>query len=161
MALIIEDGSQVSGANSYVTLAEFKAWADARSVTYSATDSVVEAQILRAMDYIETQSFVGFKLTSTQALQWPRSGVVIDGFAVGSTDIPNELKLAVYEATKAEIDGDSKLAATDRQVVSETVGEISVTYKDSSSMKRATPALTAALRKIVGTGGGYNVVSRA
>ncbi|MFW0776261.1 MAG: DnaT-like ssDNA-binding protein, partial [Rickettsiales bacterium] len=30
MALVIEDGSIVSGANSYITVAEYSTWADAR-----------------------------------------------------------------------------------------------------------------------------------
>lgn len=157
MALTIENGTQVSGANSYISLAEFKAWADARSITYGA-DSVVEGQILRAMDYIESLAFQGFKLTRGQALQWPRSNVVIDGFAAPVDEIPVYLKNAVYEATKVEIDGDSKLAASDRQVTSEQVGEIAITYKDSASMKRETPALTAALRKLTAS---PNLVSRA
>jgi hypothetical protein len=148
MALVIEDGTRVSGANSYVTLAEFKAWADSRGITYG-TDQVIESQILRAMDYIEGLSFIGFKETQTQPLQWPRVNVVIDGFGLEASTIPGQLKTAVYEATKVEIDGDSKLAAVDRQVTRETVDSISVTYKDNAAMQRATPALTSALRKLV------------
>ena len=148
MALIVENGTRVPGANSYVSLAEFKAWADARSITYGA-DATVEGQILRAMDYIESLAFVGFKETQDQALQWPRVNVVIDGFGLAASTIPTELKSAVYEATKLEIDGDSKIAPVDRQVTSETVDAISITYKDNAPMQRSTPALTSALRKLV------------
>lgn len=148
MSLVVEDGTRVTGANSYVSLAEFKAWADSRAITYG-TDAVVQGQILRAMDYIESLAFVGFKETETQPLQWPRVNVVIDGFGLDASTIPVELKRAVYEATKIEIDGDSKLAPVDRQVTSEKVDTISITYKDNAPMQRATPALTAALRKLV------------
>lgn len=148
MALIVEDGTRVPGANSYVSLADFKAWADARGITYGS-DATVEQQILRAMDYIEGLNFVGFKETETQSLQWPRVNVVIDGFGLDASTIPAELKVSVYEATKVEIDGDSKIAPVDRQVISETVDSISITYKDNSGTQRNTPALTSALRKLV------------
>lgn len=148
MALIVENGTRVPGANSYVSLADFKAWADARGITYGS-DATVEQQILRAMDYIEGLNFVGFKETETQSLQWPRVNVVIDGFGLDASTIPAELKVSVYEATKVEIDGDSKIAPVDRQVISETVDAISITYKDNAGTQRNTPALTSALRKLV------------
>ncbi len=40
MTLIVEDGSRVANANTYVSLAEFKAWADARLITYSSDSHV-------------------------------------------------------------------------------------------------------------------------
>jgi hypothetical protein len=113
MALTVEDGSIVTGANSYVTLAEFKSWADARGITYG-TDAAVEAQIVRAMDFIETLTFKGLKKDQYQPLQFPRVHLVIDGFEVHSETIPEELKTAVFEAVKLEIDGDSKLNPQER-----------------------------------------------
>ena len=148
MTLIVEDGSCVAGANTYVSLAEFKTWADARLINYNS-DSHVNAYILRAMDYIEDLSFIGFKETETQALQWPRVNVVIDGFGLDASTIPDELKVAVYEAVKTVIDGDSKQDPIDRQVVSESVDVISITYKDTAGQQRQTPELTRALRKLV------------
>jgi len=148
MALIVEDGSEVSGANSYVSVDNFIAWADARGVTYPALPEL-QHKILRAMDYIESLSFVGQKNTDTQALQWPRAYVTIDGYSVESDEIPPELKLAVYEATKIEIDGDSKLTASERETIKEKIGDIEVTYASSAGMKRQTPALTRALKKLV------------
>lgn len=157
MALVIEDGSIVSGANSYVTLAEFKAWADARGVTYG-TDAAVEAQIVRAMDYIESLAFKGLKKDQYQALQFPRVHLIIDGFEVNSSTIPTELKNAVFEAVKLEIDGDGKLTPEERVTMSETVGSISVTYAPNQGSTRVTPAMTKALAKLVNS---PNYVSRA
>ena len=155
--LIVETGQSLSDANSYVSLADYKAWADARGLTYG-TDTALEQQILRAMDYIESLYFVGVKHTELQSLQWPRDRVIVDGYSVETTEIPKELKRAVYEAVKIEIDGDSKLSAVDRETMSETVGDISITYKSNSGMTRQTPALSFALRKLVAP---LNMVSRA
>lgn len=148
MALVVEDGTLVSGADSYVTLAEFKAWADKRGVTYG-TDEAVTQQIYRAMDYIESLNFIGEKSDENQALQWPRDQVVIDGYYIDSDEMPNELKVAVYESIKAELDGDSRMTASDRRTISEKVGELQVTYANNADVKRSIPAVTKALRKLI------------
>jgi hypothetical protein len=148
MALVVEDGTLVSGADSYVTLAEFKAWADKRGVTYG-TDSAVTQQIYRAMDYIESLNFIGEKSDENQALQWPRDQVVIDGYYIDSDEMPNELKVAVYESIKAELDGDSRMTASDRRTISEKVGDLQVTYANNADVKRSIPAVARALRKLI------------
>ena len=148
MTLVVEDGSKVTGANTYITLAEFKAWADARGVNYSSDGHVTE-NILRAMDYIEELMFIGVKETRDQALQWPRVDVVIDGYALDVGEIPKELKNAAYELVKAIIDGDNKLNPVERQVTKEKVDSLEVTYKSNAGMQRHTPAVTRALRKLI------------
>jgi hypothetical protein len=148
MALVVEDGTLVSGADSYVTLAEFKAWADKRGVIYG-TDSAVTQQIYRAMDYIESLNFIGEKSDENQALQWPRDQVVIDGYYIDSDEMPDELKVAVYESIKAELDGDSRMTASDRRTISEKVGDLQVTYANNADVKRSIPAVTKALRKLI------------
>lgn len=148
MAIVVEDGTLVSGANSYITLAEFKAWADDRGITYGA-DSLLSQQLYRSHDYFEGLKFKGLKADENQAMQWPRDQVLIDGYAVDSNEIPKEVKTALYELIKLEIDGDSKLSPSEREVTSEQVDSIKITYKDNAGMKRSTPALERALRKLV------------
>lgn len=148
MALTVENGTLVANANSYISVADFTAWADARGITYPALPEL-QQKILRAMDYIESLDFVGQKHEETQALQWPRDYVYIDGYSIESDEIPAEVKKAVYEATKVEIDGDSRLTASERETTSERIGDIAVTYSSSAGMKRTIPAVTKALRKLV------------
>ena len=149
MALVIEDGSVVTGANSYVTLAEFKAWADSRDISYNADDDVVEAQILRAMDYIERLYFIGNKANENQPLQWPRTEALIDGYYADATEIPKEVKIAVYEATVVEAAGYSELEIQSRKTLRERVGDIEVQYAENSENRTITPALQYALNRIV------------
>lgn len=149
MALVVEDGSVVSGANSYVTLAEFKSWADARDITYSADDNVLEAQILRAMDYLERLYFIGNKANENQPLQWPRTEALIDGYYADATEIPKEVKTALYEATVVEASGYSELEVQSRKTLRERVGDIEVQYADNSENRTVTPALQYALNRIV------------
>lgn len=93
MALVIEDGSVVTGANSYVTLAEAQAYAVARG---STSASITEVKLISAMDYLESlrADYQGSKISGDQVLQWPRTGVVVDDFAIGDDEIPSCLKAA-------------------------------------------------------------------
>lgn len=148
MALVIEDGSVVANANSYITVAEFKAWADARGISYG-TDQAVEQAILRAMDWFERQYFIGNKANENQPLQWPRTEALIDGYYADATEIPKEVNTALYEATKVELEGNSELNNEDRRTIREQVGDISVEYAANSLNRVTTPALTFAMNRIV------------
>ncbi len=89
MALTIEDGSGVAGANSYVSLADAIAWASARAIDVDMSEGL----LLRAMDYLESlrAEYQGYKTDSTQSLQFPRAGLFLDGALFASDDIPTEL----------------------------------------------------------------------
>ena len=97
MTLIVEDGTNVVGANTYATLATVRAYAVARGVTLSTVDATLEAQVIQAMDYLEAQRsrYQGEQTykTSTvaQALQWPRKNVLIDCIEFPTNEIPQEL----------------------------------------------------------------------
>lgn len=102
MAIIVEDGTGVANANSYVTLAEARDYAQNRGVTLPADDAAASALLFPAMDYIESfrARYQGRKTYPTeahpapQALQWPRVGVSIDGQPWPADMIPAELKAA-------------------------------------------------------------------
>ena len=98
--LIIEDGTGVANANSYVTDAEYKAYANLRGKAVAATQPERETFLILAMDYIEShrKQFQGTKTDYTQSLQWPRVAVEIDDYSVASDSIPQELKSAQMEA---------------------------------------------------------------
>ena len=158
MALVIETGSLISGANSYVTVDNFIAWAEARGISFTLDDSLIEQNILRAMDYFESLHFLGIKSDENQALQWPRDRVYIDGYSVESDEIPNEVKNAIYELVKIEFDGDSPIGSQERQTESEQIGDIKVVYSNKAMMRKRTPAFSHAVRKLIH---GVNYVSRS
>lgn len=100
--LIVEDGSNVAGANTYCDLVGIRAYAAARGVTLSDDDSKLSPLVFSAMDYIESKrkEFQGSKtnyigvdgtLLVPQPLQWPRRGVEIDNECFSEFSIPIEL----------------------------------------------------------------------
>lgn len=98
-ALVIETGAVVAGADSFVTAAEFVTYAANRSVTISTTLATQEGFLRKAMTFItgQRQLFQGRKVNEAQTLQWPRSNVIADDYAVDSATIPQDLKDAQCE----------------------------------------------------------------
>jgi hypothetical protein len=131
MALIIEDGTGVVGANSYVSVAEFQAWLAARGYTITGNP---EQLLLRAMDYIESLNYWGMPVICDQDLAWPRAWVPMDGCCYfNSNQIPEDLKTAQMQVARSIDAGVDPLSTLPRLVSSVTVGPISVTYEKGST----------------------------
>lgn len=111
MALIIEDGTVITNANTYATISYVTAYCDDRKLLMPNGDDVdgesktdMEAAILRAMVYIESKPYKGIKTDRDNPLKWPRNGVEdIDEFAVESDKIPSEILFALARAFYEEI----------------------------------------------------------
>lgn len=93
MALVVEDGTGLVNANSYISESFADTHHDDRGNTKWGAGSSADQQsaLIRAADYIDKRWgiwFRGIKGSSTQALQWPRvgafdnSGYVLDGVPV-------------------------------------------------------------------------------
>ena len=150
MALIIEDGTGKIDAQSYATDAELTAYAAERGITVAGTNGTNEQILLKAMSHIEGQSYIGYKKTREQALQWPRNDVELYGWDWPDDQIPSQMKSAQIE-TALQIDaGSDPTETTDPDVKSESVGSLSVTYMDHSSTKR--PKIDLALAGLIKTG---------
>lgn len=55
MAIVVEDGTGVSGANSFVSLADARTYAADRGVTLSEDDAALSPLLHKAMDYLESK----------------------------------------------------------------------------------------------------------
>lgn len=158
MAIVVEDGSIVSGANSYASEAELTAYATARGVTLTAG---TEELLLKAMDYLETLEYVGTKSTADQPLQWPRTGVYIDGYALSDDAIPQELKNAEMALAISIDSGVDPMATLERATKREKADVLEVEYMDNASSVAIITSVNRLLRKLLagGTGGSsYRVV---
>lgn len=94
MTITVEDGSGIADANSYVTIADYRAYASQRGVSLPVADPDVEPQLIQAMDYLEIQPWAGYPTYDDQALAWPRSGVYISGSEIAENAIPGKIKFA-------------------------------------------------------------------
>lgn len=99
MAIIVEDGTGKTDANSYISVSQARAYAESRGFSLPANDAEVEPMVVNACDYVESfaEDFKGKRKTATQALSWPRVDVVIDGEKFPDDAIPRQLILAQCE----------------------------------------------------------------
>ncbi len=146
MAIVVEDGTGLTNSNSYVSVADATVYATLRGVTVTAN---LDDALIKAIDYIESQSFQGYKNTKAQALQWPRTGVYIDNFSVDVDEIPTELINAQIEAALVVDGGDEILPVNERETETETVDVISVTYAPGSRSNPGYPKIDVWLDKVL------------
>lgn len=146
MAIVVEDGTVVANANSYVSEAELTTYATARGVTITGN---TEQLLIKAMDYIEGLDFIGVKYSLDQALQWPRVNVVIDSYLQDITTIPTQLKNGLMETALAIDAGNEPLSNLEREQQSVKVGDISVTYSSGANATTVVRKISNALAKVV------------
>lgn len=106
MAFIVEDGTIVTGATSYATVAEFDSYWSDRAISLSSTTAQKQAALIIATQYADNNyNFVGHLVnTITQPLNWPRSFAVDNqGRSIDADEIPGALKNGVYELAYREI----------------------------------------------------------
>ena len=153
--LIVEDGSNVSGANTYITVAELDTYAADRGVTITAADEAAKGLlIIEAMDYIESLDYIGFKNQEDQSLQWARANVVIDSFLIPVNSIPKLLKDAEAEVALAIDQGESPLEQIERVTQREKVGSLEVEYSNNGQSTTLIRKIHAKLNKLLKSGSG-------
>ena len=134
MTLVVEDGTGLANADSYITVAQYKAYADGRGYDYSTlTDAQIEVKLREGVQFVDTIGrFKGVQLTEGQALEFPRSGCY-DWNGREVTGVPKRVKDAQAEATYKAQSG-TLYTDADRggMIKSESVGPISVTYMDGA-----------------------------
>lgn len=133
MALVIEDGTGVAGANSYVTVEEIQRYCNQRGLSLPEETAGVETLAVTAFDYVEMfePQFKGHKTTPNQRTAFPRSGVVIGKYTLPSDEIPWQLKDAQCQATAEALDSDL-LPNPSASVKKEKVDVIEVEYQDAA-----------------------------
>src|ERR1051325_7143664 len=98
MALIATNGGSTS--NSYVTLTEANDYfADRLNTTEwdAAVSETKEKALITATRRIDEEQFFGYKVSTSQALKWPRYNVLDeDGVYLPSDSIPERVKQAVF-----------------------------------------------------------------
>lgn len=162
MTLIVEDGTGIDNANSYVTLAEARAYALARGVTLSATDSVVEILVIKAMDYLESldSQFKGVRKTDTQELSWPRDYVYRNDTGSEYPAIPKELKNAlnqlILDSNTFDINPNRLLTDKGQKIKERIEGAIDVEYAEQEQLtKPMLRKFDAMIQPLLKSGGGF------
>ena len=133
MTLIVEDGSGLSTAESYISAADASTRHTNLGNTNCAllTSDEMEQALRRATVYMEQayrERWQGYVQHLDQALSWPRNSVVIDGWRWIATDIvPAEVANACADLALKAAAGDLNADLT-RGVVRKKVGPLETEF---------------------------------
>ena len=107
MSLIVETGTASATAESYASIADVDSYASARGMSaWTGADAVKEAALRNATQYLDaTYKYKGERVKQLQALMFPRSGIVFDGYTISSESIPSMLKTACIELAIKSLSG--------------------------------------------------------
>ncbi len=102
MALVVEDGTGKTDAESYISVADSNTYHTAHGHTaWTGSETVKEQALRAATQYLDATfqlQWKGRSVTKEQALDWPRSGATLqDGWNIDSDEIPASLQHATTE----------------------------------------------------------------
>ncbi|PWJ88363.1 hypothetical protein C8D77_11185 [Mesorhizobium loti] len=156
MALVVEDGTGLAGANSYVSVADFEAYLDSRATALPSGDE--EGALIRATDFIDGEyrlRFPGKRLLGrTQALEWPRKEAVDQfGEDIDDDEVPVEIKNATCEAAVRELADPGSLSPDlerGGKIKELKAGSVDITYTDGAPAETIFSIIDKALSGIIG-----------
>ncbi len=115
MAIIVEDGSIVANANSYLEIAEANTLL---LETFGITATVTEANLKASAQYLETLNYQGRKTDPVnQSLQWPRTGACVENVIIQPDSIPELLKRSQALGAYYESQNQPLLAVSNGQTI--------------------------------------------
>lgn len=117
--------------NSYASVDDLKKYAEDRNITLA--DSGLEALLITAMDYLESQKWLGKRTNLNQPLSFPRSGLSRDGVAIPSDQIPKQLIQAQCRLAIESVENDLQ-PTLGAEITSERIeGAITVQYAEGTN----------------------------
>lgn len=147
ITIIVEDGTVVTGANSFVSLVDARTKAEALGLVISADDETAKSQLTQSYYQLKRSyqsRLQGQIVNSTQTNIFPRYNVIANGFYVPSNEVPEDvINAQLAYADSINKGADVNQTANAQEVSSESLDGVgSKTYKDGSS-RRTTPYVPA------------------
>lgn len=92
VTLVVEDGTGLSNANTYITVEEAKEYASQRGIDLGSDDAI-SANLILSADYMETRGpYKGKVINVDQALEFPRTDLEYRGQSISG--VPGNVKKA-------------------------------------------------------------------
>ena len=176
ITITVEDGTIVTGANSFVSLADWKLHADNRGRVYTGTydDETIKAALIKMADYLNSMPWFGFKTDRPNPMSWPRYGntdqglgnwwnqlrypltyfvgvLDRDGFWIGLEEVPKEVINAQCEGAWLILAGKDLEPSLDRggQIIREKYDVIEFQYASGAQVTTEFKAITNRLKGLL------------
>lgn len=160
MALVTEDGTGLSTAESYISVSDAETrLGNLGDTTFAASTTAEKEQALRkATNYMEQRyrmRWRGTKLLRAQALSWPRYGACVDGYDLDSDEVPADVANACADLALISLTETLNPNLT-QTVIREKVGPLETEYAPGSNARTHWSAVEQSLAPYL-TGAGVNV----
>ena len=151
MTLIVEDGTGISNADTYVSISDHVAYAALYGITKTTTQA--EIDLRKAMDFIEdpNKRYKGDKKydSSINTLQFPR-----DNMRVNYSNIDYTTSLSMVSKLENEValsigNGVDPTAVQGRAIKTQTLGPLSQTFEDNASNTSYNPKIDMYLQPLL------------
>lgn len=162
MALVVEDGTGIDGANTFVSLADCEAYSLARGLDISGDEDATSAMILTAMDYLAPLSWKGEPVEPFQVLPWPRNYVYLGRNNFPNDQVPPDVVAAQCQLVMNQFNGVVLFPATETaMIIQDTVGPLTTKYspKYGAPTTPTLPLVDQLLDKWLTDGGGLTLRS--
>ena len=127
----------------YTTDDALIAFALARGVTISAPNAAI--YLTKALDYLDSQNWKGYKTDDDQVLDWPRQYVYVDNVLLASDAVPSGIVKAQHVIALSIANGYDPLATVERAVKREKVDVLEVEYQPNASSAPIARSINASL----------------
>jgi hypothetical protein len=181
MAIIVETGLVVTGANSFVSLADFVTHCTNRGRSLDAYDDDTQTipALVKMGDYLNSLAWKGWKTARANPMSWPRYGeslsgwnemnqpasmwlgvVDADGYIIGTAEVPTEVINAQCEGAWLIVTGKDMEPSLDRggQVKREKYDVVEFEYFNGASPSTEFQSVTNRLRGLLKSGATVDLV---
>jgi hypothetical protein len=164
MSLIVETGAGLANAESLCSIDDADAYhlSMGNDAWSNLDDDGKEVHLRRATMYMQQEyhdEWMGLRAQFTQALDWPRQGIVLCDEIIQFNVIPKEVKAACCELALRSISGPLRADLT-QGVVRKQIGPIRIDYDKTSPLAKRYPFIDAMVQKFFGRGGNSLKIGR-
>lgn len=143
VTIIVEDGSCVPNANSYIDVEYATQYLEDRGLTVPA-EGKLKPMLINAMDFMESLNrYKGKRTNQDQELQFPRSGLYSDGVEIPGNTIPVAIKRAQAQLVADTVQSGKPLLnnSTSYALKKRVLGPLTLEYAvgQSAVLESATP----------------------
>jgi len=139
MAITVEDGTGLSNADSYLSVAAADTYhTNFGNATWTGTTAAKESALRKATQYLDSSYVWNGDISSlTQALGFPRINIEdFEGRVLDNT-VPKNLKDATAELALLSLSGDLNVTTSrSNYVTKEKVGDLEIAYSSSAPSGR-------------------------
>ena len=132
MTIIVEDGTIVAGANSYLSLADLKlGLPDYTTAELIALydDAELTTMLMRSMEYLDSFHWKGLRVNPFHTVAWPRTDVLYAPYTLYPEDqVPVEVKKALTALVAGVIEEGYGAIAPPQNIRREKVNQLEVEY---------------------------------